>query len=110
MMKTNFRTIVKKSKKDIEVLKEKFVESEYYKTNRFSGGKITPLYDANLNQEGWWLIFDCPKAFSVSAEELVSMEMFFSDCDWMRERFRFINSWVHFDGSCSIWFAFYLNC
>lgn len=109
MKKKNFRTIVKESKLDIEAMKEKFMESEYYKTNRLSGGKITPLYDANLNQEGWWLIFDCPQAFSITWDDLKSMEDFFGDYEWMFEGYRYNKAWLHYDGSCSFWFAFFLN-
>ena len=94
---------------DIEAMKEKFVESVYYKSNRLSGGRIEPLYGADSEQQGWWLIFDCPEAFSVTADELESMEAFFSDLDWMCEGFRFVKAWVHYDGSCHIWFAFNLD-
>lgn len=90
-------------------MKDKFVESVYYKSNHLSGGRIAPLYGAGSEQQGWWLIFDCPEAFSIAWEELQSMEEFFRDLDWMCEGFRYVKAWVYFEGKCQIYFAFYLD-
>ena len=108
MKKMSARSI-KASLKKIEALKDKFEKSWYYVNLRLSGGMITPLYDADLKQEGWWLIFDCPKAFSVDCEELQSMESCFANQGNLSKRIRYVKAWVHFDGSCSIWFGIHLE-
>lgn len=109
MKKKNFRTIIRDSKMDIEALKRKFKESAFCKTNRFSGGEIIPLYDADSNQKGWWLAFDCPEAFSITGDELKDMETFINDYEWMCEGFRYVKAWVFYDGSCHIWFEIFLD-
>lgn len=98
-----------RARKNIETVHRDYNWRRFCRDNNLESFQISPMYDSNKEQIGWWLTYAPQKGYSIDPSSLTGVDYFFiNSLEEIKSKIQFVKSWIVPGDETKIWMGFYL--